>query len=53
MISDLKTESRALLEKINMNAEEEKLIEELDSLVNFSTESSFWTSDLISQRLET
>ena len=53
MISDLNPDAKAVLERINMNAEEEKLIEELEAIVNFNTESSFWTSDLISQRLET
>lgn len=53
MISHLNPETKAVLQKINMNAEEEKLIEELESLVNFSTESFFWTSNLIYQRLET
>lgn len=52
MISHLNPETKAVLQKINMNAEEERLIEELDSMVNFSTESSFWKSDLIYQRLK-
>jgi len=53
MISHLNPETKAVLQKIDMNAEEEKLVVELESLVNFSTESFFWTSDLIYQRFET
>jgi len=52
MTFDLNPQTKAFLEKINLNAEEENLINSFETMMNFSTESSFWTSDLISQRFE-
>ena len=49
---DLNPQTKAVLEKINLNAEEENLINSFETMMNYSTESSFWTSDLISQRFE-
>ena len=52
MTVDLNSQTKAVLEKINLNAEEENLIKSFVTIMDFSTESSFWTSDLISQRFE-
>ena len=52
MTVDLNPQTKAVLELINLKAEEEDLIKSFETIMNFNTESSFWTSDLISQRFE-
>ena len=52
LISNLDPQNKAVFENIDLNSEENQLIQEFESIMNFRIESHFWTSDMISQKFD-